>query len=115
MLLLARLVAMYNCIKMLPQEILEIRCSDLRPFWDRSRAVVVTWLAEYRIQLLAVHMHLLSQLTSNFHERRYYGCKNSRWDDITRRTRTLKCLIYLRMYIVIVIVIVIEHSNKMSR
>ena len=27
-----------------------------RPFWDRSRAVVATWLAEYCIQFLAVHV-----------------------------------------------------------
>ena len=27
------------------------------------------------------YMHLLSQLTSNFHERRYYGWQNSRWGD----------------------------------
>ena len=26
-------------------------------------------------------MHLLSQLTSNFHVRRYYGWQNSRWGD----------------------------------
>ena len=31
-------------------------------------------------------MHLLSQLTSNFHKRRYYGRQNSRWGDITKRT-----------------------------
>ena len=31
---------------MLPQEILDA----LRPLWDRSRAVVATWLAEYCIQ-----------------------------------------------------------------
>ena len=31
-------------------------------------------------------MHLLSQLTLNFDERRYEGWQNSRWDDITRRT-----------------------------
>ena len=40
----------------------------LRPFWDRSRAVVATCLAEYCIQFLAVHIAytlLLSQLTSN--------------------------------------------------
>ena len=28
----------------------------LRPFWDRSRAVVAAWLAEYCIQFLAVHI-----------------------------------------------------------
>ena len=27
----------------------------LRPFWDKSRAVVATWLAEYCIRFLAVH------------------------------------------------------------
>ena len=29
-----------------------------RPFWDRSRAVVATWLDEYCIQLLAVHVRI---------------------------------------------------------
>ena len=31
-------------------------------------------------------VHLLSQLTSNFHERRCYGWQNSRWGEITRRS-----------------------------
>ena len=47
---------------MLPQEIFGSASASevLRPFWDRSRAVVATWLAEYCIQVLAVHVHLLS-------------------------------------------------------
>ena len=42
---------------MLPQE---MRCSEiaLGPFWDGSRAVVATWVREYRIHFLAVHVHL---------------------------------------------------------
>ena len=36
----------------------------LRPFWDRSRAVVATRVAEF----LAVHVCMLSQLTSDFLE-----------------------------------------------
>ena len=28
----------------------------LRPFWDRSRAVVATWLAKFCIKFLAVHV-----------------------------------------------------------
>ena len=30
----------------------------LRPFWDRSKAVVATWLAAYCIQFLAVHVYI---------------------------------------------------------
>jgi len=44
---------------MLPQEIflkLDALRLLLRPFWDKSRAVVATWLAEYCIQFLAVHV-----------------------------------------------------------
>ena len=47
----------------------------LRPFWDKSRAVVAVWLAEYCVQVL--YRHLPSQVTSNFHEKRYYGWQNS--------------------------------------
>ena len=45
----------------------------LRSFWNRSRAVVATWLAEYCIEFLALQVCIcmLSQLTTNFHERRY--------------------------------------------
>ena len=28
----------------------------LRPFWDRNRAVVAIWIAEYCIRFLAVHV-----------------------------------------------------------
>ena len=35
------------------------------------RIVVATWLIDNYIQFLAVHVHLLSQLTWNFYERRY--------------------------------------------
>ena len=38
---------------MLPQEILDALRLLLRPFWDRSRALVATWLVEYCIQFLA--------------------------------------------------------------
>ena len=30
----------------------------LRPFWDRSKAVVATWLTTYCIQFLAVHVYI---------------------------------------------------------
>ena len=46
-----------------PRKFFEIRCSEigLRPFWDRSRAVGATLLAEYSIQFwLSVYL-LLSQ------------------------------------------------------
>ena len=39
----------------------------LGPFLDKSRAVVVTISSNFWLS----YMHLLSQLTSNFHERRY--------------------------------------------
>ena len=48
---------------MLPQEILDGLRLLLRPFWDSSRIVVATWLADNSIKFLAVHVHLLSQLT----------------------------------------------------
>ena len=52
----------------------EITCSEIasEAIWDKSRAVVAVWLTEHCIQFLAVLMHLPSQVTSNFHERRYY-------------------------------------------
>ena len=48
-----------------------------RPFWNRSRIIVATWLADNCIKFLAVHVHLLSQLTWIFYHRKYY---------ITRKT-----------------------------
>ena len=56
---------------MLPYEILEIGCSEVGPE-DKSRAVVAIH-GSHSIassKFLLVHMHLLSQLTSNFHERK---------------------------------------------
>ena len=52
-----------------------------------SEAILgIVYMARGKL-LLAVHMHLLSQLTWNFYERRYYGWQNSiRWGNITRRT-----------------------------
>ena len=38
----------------------------LRPFWDKRRAVVATWLSEYCIEFLAAIY--VRQLTSNFYE-----------------------------------------------
>ena len=48
----------------------------LRPFWDRSRAVVALSIHYIARRVLypifgCPCMHLLSQLTSNFHDRRY--------------------------------------------
>ena len=47
---------------MLPQETFFLKLDALRlllrPFWDRSRIVVATWLTDNCI--LAVHVHLLS-------------------------------------------------------
>ena len=41
---------------MLTQEICKnfLKLDVLRPFWDKNRAVVAVWLAEYCIQFLAV-------------------------------------------------------------
>ena len=41
-----------------PRKILEIRCSEIAPetIWDKTRAIVTTWLAEYCIKFLAVHV-----------------------------------------------------------
>ena len=54
---------------MLPQE--NFRRSEIasEATWDRSRAVVATWLEGYCIQFLAVHVILLSQLTLDFNPR----------------------------------------------
>ena len=55
-----------------PQEIFskfDVLRLILRPFWDRSRAVVATWLAEYIAPTFWLSMYifiLLIQLTSNF-------------------------------------------------
>ena len=78
---------MYACINsktrgsggMLPQKKSDALRLLLRPFWNRSRIVVATWLAGYCIKFLTVHVHLLSQLSWNFYKRRYYGWQNSRW------------------------------------
>ena len=55
------LMCMYACKTggsggMLPEKFYALRLF-LRPFWD-SRAVVATWLVEYRIQFLVVHVCL---------------------------------------------------------
>ena len=52
-----------------PRKFLEIRCSEVASgaFLDKSRAVVATILSNFWLS----YMHLLSQLTSNFRERRY--------------------------------------------
>jgi len=64
-----------------PQELDALRLL-LGPFLDKSRGIVATVLSNFRLS----YMHLLSQLTLNFHKRRYWGWKNSRWGDINRRT-----------------------------
>ena len=50
-------------------------------FWTKAVATISFnfWLS---------YMHLLSHLTSNFHERRYWGWQNSRWGDINCNRRT---------------------------
>ena len=47
---------------MFPQEL-----DLLGPFLDKSRAIVATVLSNFQLS----YMHLLSQLTLNFHKRRY--------------------------------------------
>ena len=75
---------------MLPHEIfrnIDALKSLLRPFWDSSRAIVATWLAAILHPIFGCpYMHLLSQMTLNFDERRYLGWQNSKWGDVTRRT-----------------------------
>ena len=68
---------------MLPQE---IRCSEIT-----SEAILGhhnSYMARVILHpiLGCPCVHLLSQPTSNFHERRYYGWQNSRWGEIVRRT-----------------------------
>ena len=55
----------------------------LRPFWDRSRAIVATWLAEYCIQFLAVHVCICYPSWHWISMRE--GTKVERTADITRR------------------------------
>ena len=66
------------------------------------RIVVATWLIDNYIQFLAVHVHLLSQLTCNFYERRYYGWQNSRLVTSLERQllnfRVPEIARYLRIY-----------------
>ena len=51
---------------------------------DSSRIIIAiyiyihAWLTDNCIKILAVHVHLLSQLTWNFYKRRYYRWQNSR-------------------------------------
>ena len=61
----------------------KIRCLKL-PFLDRSRPALATWLIGYCIQFwfwLSIYAIAKRQLTSNFHDRKYCGSKNSRWGD----------------------------------
>ena len=57
----------YVCVKLDALKLL------LRPFWDRSRAVVATPVARGALHPIfgCPRMHLLFQLTLNFHKRRY--------------------------------------------
>ena len=77
----------------------------LRPFSDRSRAVVASYMVREVLHPIfgCQCMHLLSQLTLNFDERRYtkVGRTAGAWGDITRRTnsRAPELAIYLRMYL----------------
>ena len=80
---------------MLPQESLEIICSEIA-----SEAILgqkqshISYLAHGVLHPnFGCHacMHLLSQLTSNLHKRRYKVWQNSRWSDIIRR-KTLERL-----------------------
>ena len=57
----------------------------LGPFLDKSRAVVASISSNFWLS----YIHLLSQLTSNFHETKYLVWQNSRWGDINRTTGEL--------------------------
>ena len=51
----ARLGGVGTCF---PRKILEMRCSEIasEAIWDKTRAVVATWLMKYCIQFLPVHI-----------------------------------------------------------
>ena len=75
----------------------------LRPFWDRSRAVVATCMARGVLHPIFVCscMHLLSQLNLNFYERRYYrtagGLTSMKGQLLISRVPEIA--IYLRSYL----------------
>ena len=58
-----------------PRKFSEIRCSEseMAILGQKQRRIVATWLTEYCIQFMDAirYMDLLSQLTSNFHKRKY--------------------------------------------
>ena len=70
----------------------------LRPFWDRSRALVATWLAAILHPIFGCPcMHLFISTR----EGTYLGWQNSRWDDINWKdnSRAPELAIYLRTYL----------------
>ena len=55
----------------------------LRPFWDRSRIIVATCLADNCIKFLAVHVHMLSKLTWNFYHKKVLWLAEQQAGNIT--------------------------------
>ena len=65
-----------GCRGMFPLEIyqkLDALRLLLRPFWDRSRDIVATMPIHSIASSFCLSIHLLCQLTLNFHERSYSG------------------------------------------
>ena len=83
-----------------PRKFLEIRCSEIA-----SEAILgqkqscCSYMAHGVLHPTfdCLCGDSLSQLTLNFHEKRYYGWQNSRWGEIARIAPELT--IYLRMYL----------------
>ena len=83
-------MGLHACISMLDlggpgactsRKFLENRYSEIASeaiLGQKQNHSIATWFADNCIKFLAVHVHLLSQLTWNFYHRRYYGWQNSR-------------------------------------
>jgi len=71
----------------IPGNFMGIRCSEIVPqniFGQKqSHSGYMAFGVLYPI-FGCPYMYLLSQLTSNFHERKYQGWQNSRWGDIMK-------------------------------
>ena len=74
---------------MLPEEILEIRCSEmlLRPFWDRSTAILVTWLGSTASAIFScMSMYAFTKPVDFKFSRTKVARTAVAWGDLTRRT-----------------------------
>ena len=85
-----------------PRKFFEIRCSEIASeaiFGHRSTAVVAIWLAEYCIQFLAVHMHLLSQHDFEFSQEKVLKLAEQQMHHSKDNSRASELAIYLRTYL----------------